>query len=300
MDNIWVESRVAARSGFDPAVQQQPSAARVARSATQQTGSGPVFGVQDARPPVINFSPSDYGSSQQPYSYGAYLSNGLSSSIADAPAAILPGKARGGIWNKAKDIFGGFFQSQNGNCATISGIKALSARYGSKPTDLFSKVEDLGDRYRVTKRDGKVVEFTHEEYMQVRKDAGIDGSDPIARDNAAFAYAVAAKQAEYDNHEGSKGNFTKALASLKNGEYTKDLFDRLGFKGLYRKGTVEELRNGSVGIIEKDVGGAGTGHSMAVIAGVEERWGKRGNLVTHGKITDTNGNQWSDNVLVLT
>ena len=283
-----------ARFAFDSSVEQRriddPLAGR------GQAGSRPVFGAHGPRPPGMNFVSGNPRASSQPFNYGAYPSGGNSALAHNnffPSNSATPGR-------KTADIFGGFFQSENGNCATISAIKASMQRFGQKPTDIFKDVKKTANGYHVTMRDGKTVVLTRQELQQATQHAGLKGSDPAMIKDASFIYAVSAKRAQNENHEGSGHSYAKALDSLKNGEYTKDVFVRLGLKDHVRQGTLRDLQSGMVGTIDKDVGGAGTAHSMAVIGGMEERWGKVGQRATAGKISDGRGHEWKENVLVLT
>jgi hypothetical protein len=98
--------------------------------------------------------------------------------------------------------------------------------------------------------------------------------------DANFLYAASAKRAQMENNDGTAGrSFTAAMDSLNDGEYSREGLDRLGLKGLYRPATDADLRNSKVGTVEYN------GHSMAVIDGRIELWGRRGGVPQSGLAT---------------
>lgn len=183
------------------------------------------------------------------------------------------GKEPGNIWS-------GFKQGPDGNCVTVSAIKASMMRYGKEPTDVFKEVKEAGDGYDVTMRDGYKVHFSKGELKEAAKEARFEGDDPSMITSANFMFAASAKRAQMENNDGTAGrSFSAAMKSLNDGEYSREGLDRLGLKGLYRPATDADLRNSKVGTVEYD------GHSMAVINGRIELWGQRGGVPASGTAT---------------
>lgn len=189
---------------------------------------------------------------------------------------------------KPKDIWGGFTQGENGDCLTISGIKAAMMRFGQKPADVFKEVKEAGDGYDVTMRDGMKVHLSKDELEQATANSKIKGDDPEMMKDANFMYAVSAKRAQMENNDGTAAqSFAKALETLKDGEDGNEGLMRLGLKDHIKQGSVSDLQNGAIGIVNREVTnpkGETGGHSMVVVNGIEELWGTRNGLVTHGDV----------------
>lgn len=301
MGNISTEHRPGgARFAFDPAIESRRVQDPPAGAARGWAGSSPMPGTQASGAPSISFSPVNSGVSRQAFSYDSFASsdsmpaNDFSSFGGgdSVRAGLKAGKDTG-------DVFAGFFQGRNGNCATVSAIKAMMERYGKKETDLFKDVKETKNGYHITLKDGSEVNLTRQEMEAAERHAGFKGNDPVMKKTAVLAYATSAKKAQEANHENSKYDFSKALDSLGNGEHTKDAFIRLGMKDHIRQGAVSDLQNGRLGIIEKDVAGPGTAHSMVVVGGVEDHWGSKGGRVQRGTMTG-NGVVFKENVILLT
>ncbi|WP_017738190.1 hypothetical protein [Pseudomonas sp. CBZ-4] len=176
----------------------------------------------------------------------------------------------------AGNIWSGFRQGPNGSCVTVSAIKAAMMRYGKNPQDIFRSVTDLGDRYDVTMKDGYNLQLTKQELQQAAQYARFEGDDPQMLTNANFLYAASAKRAMIegngldDDPNVSRRSFAHAMQSLNNGEMPHEALDRLGLEGLYYQTSSNSLANGQLGVV------AYSGHSMAVIGGRIELWGRRG------------------------
>lgn len=184
-----------------------------------------------------------------------------------------PGKKPDNIWS-------GFFQGPDGNCITVSAIKAAMMQYGQKPTDVFKEVKETSRGYDVTMRDGFKLSLSRDELKQAAKHARFVGDDPAMMTDANFMYAASAKRAQMENNDGRAGrSFMAAMSSLNDGEYAREGLDRLGLKGRYRPATDADLRNSKVGTVEYN------GHSMAVINGRIELWGGRGGVPESGIAT---------------
>ena len=191
------------------------------------------------------------------------------------PDQSNPGKKPDNIWS-------GFSQGPDGNCVTVSAIKAAMMKFGQKPTDVFSEVKETGDGYYVKMRDGFEVNLSKDELRQAAAYAQFKGDDPAMMTDANFMFAVSAKRAQEegngldDNPNASKRSFAHAMQSLNNGEMPHEALDRLGLKGLYRQSSSGELASGKLGVVAYDR------HSMAVIDGRVELWGRRGGAPKQG------------------
>lgn len=184
-----------------------------------------------------------------------------------------PGKKPDNIWS-------GFSQGPDGNCVTVSAIKAAMMQYGQKPTDVFKEVRATAQGYDVTMRDGFKLSLSKDELKQAATHARFKGDDPAMMTDANFMYAASAKRAQMENNDGTAGrSFQNAMNSLNDGEISREGLDRLGLKGRYRPATDADLRSSKVGTVEYD------GHSMAVIDGRIELWGRRGGVPQSGIAT---------------
>lgn len=189
------------------------------------------------------------------------------------PDTSNPGKKPDNIWS-------GFSQGPDGNCVTVSAIKAAMMRYGQKPTDVFRTVKETGAGYDVTMRDGFKLSLTKDEVREAATHARFKGDDPAMMTDANFMYAASAKRAQMENNDGTAGrSFMAAMNSLNDGEVSREGLDRLGLRGLYRSATDADLRSSNVGTVEYG------GHSMAVINGRVELWGQRGGVPNSGIAT---------------
>ena len=189
------------------------------------------------------------------------------------PDTSSPGQKPNNIWS-------GFSQGPDGNCVTVSAIKAAMMQYGQKPTDVFKEVKEVGNGYEVTMRDGFQLSLSKDEVRQAATHARFKGDDPAMMTDANFMYAASAKRAQMENNDGSAGrSFQAAMNSLNDGEHSREGLDRLGLRGRYRPATDADLRSSKVGTVEYD------GHSMAVIEGRIELWGKRGGMPRSGIAT---------------
>ncbi|PKH14532.1 hypothetical protein [Pseudomonas fluorescens] len=181
---------------------------------------------------------------------------------------------------KPENIWSGFSQGPDGNCITVSAIKASMMQFGQKPTDVFKDVKETSKGYNVTMRDGFKLSLTKDELMQAATHARFQGDDPAMMTDANFMYAASAKRAQMENNDGTAGrSFQAAMDSLNDGESPREGLDRLGLKGHYRPATDTDLRSSKVGTVEYG------GHSMAVLNGRIELWGKRGGVPQSGIAT---------------
>ncbi|AZF22393.1 MULTISPECIES: hypothetical protein [unclassified Pseudomonas] len=195
-------------------------------------------------------------------------------------AANIPGLSnkRGGA--KPDNIWSGFRQGPDGNCVTVSAIKAAMYRFGQSPTDIFKEVTKTNDGYQVLMRDGFRLTLTDRELADGARGAKFSGPDTGMLKDAQFLFAVSAKRAQMENNDRTAGrSFQAAIRSLNDGEDESgpgEGFLRLGLKGHMKRVSVRELAQGQIGMCNR------TGHSVAVINGREELWGKQGRVPTHG------------------
>ncbi|WP_010175759.1 hypothetical protein [Pseudomonas sp. PAMC 25886] len=198
----------------------------------------------------------------------------------DPQATHLPdlSSKRGGA--KADDIWGGFRQGPDGNCVTVSAIKAAMAKFGQSPTDIYKEVKKIAEGYRVTMRDGFALTLSRQELAEGIRGAKFVGRDKQMLKDAHFLFAVSAKRAQMENNDGTaKRSFSAAVRSLNDGEDERGAgegFLRLGLKSHMKKVPVSTLAKGTLGMVNR------TGHSVAVINGIEELYGKKGGAPRRG------------------
>lgn len=200
--------------------------------------------------------------------------------LAPEPAAKIPGLSSKWRGAKPDNIWSGFRQGPDGNCVTVSAIKAAMHRFGQSPTDIFREVVKTNDGYHVLMRDGFRLTLTDRELIE-----GAWGSKFIGRDkgmlrDAQFLFAASAKRAQMENNDETAGrSYRAAIRSLNDGEDELGPGEgllRLGLMPHMRRVPVQDLARGQVGMVNR------TGHSVAVIDGREEMWGRRSSAPTHG------------------
>ncbi|MGK9417731.1 hypothetical protein ACSSUR_16515 [Pseudomonas cedrina] len=184
-----------------------------------------------------------------------------------------PGKKPDNIWS-------GFSQGDVGNCVTVSAIKAAMMHFGQKPTDVFKSVKEAGDGWDVVMRDNFSVHVSKNELKMAAQYARFKGDDPSMLTDANFMYAASVKRVQKEGNDGLRGqSFNNAMLSLNDGEYSREGLVRLGLKNNIRAATDAELRRSKVGTVEYG------GHSMAVLDGRLELWGRRGEAPGSGTAT---------------
>lgn len=181
---------------------------------------------------------------------------------------------------KAEDIWSGFRQGPDGNCVTVSAIKAAMHKFGQSPTDIYKRVSKTERGYDIAMRDDFRLTLTHEELKQAAQGARFVGKDKGMLKDAQFLYAVSAKRAQMENNDGRAArSFSAAIRSLNDGEDERGAgegFLRLGLKKHMKRVAVSVLARGQVGMVNR------TGHSVAVIGGKEELWGRKGRTPSQG------------------
>ncbi|AZF06231.1 hypothetical protein [Pseudomonas sp. R5-89-07] len=172
---------------------------------------------------------------------------------------------------KPNDIFQDFYQLTEGNCVTVSAIKAAMMKFGHNPHGIYTSVQATDTGYRVVMRDGFKLDITHGELEQARAGANFGAARPNdVLVNAHFLYAVSAKRAYLENNDGvANQSFATAMHSLNDGEYPGQALRRLGLKDFVAPATLEDLRNGAIGTL------ASAFHSMAVVGGFIDYYGDK-------------------------
>lgn len=195
-------------------------------------------------------------------------------------SAHIPGLSNKRNGAKPDNIWSGFRQGPDGNCVTVSAIKAAMHKFGQSPTDIYKEVRRLGEGYRVTMRDDYVVTLTDRELKVGVRGAKFVGPDAGMLKDAQFLFAVSAKRAQMENNDGTASrSYDAGVRSLNNGEDERgpgEGFLRLGLRKHMKRVNVRELANGQLGMCNR------TGHSVAVINGREELWGRQGKAPMQG------------------
>lgn len=155
----------------------------------------------------------------------------------DADAAALDRALANPQINQG-DLFAGFSQTDNGNCVSTAIIKAAVDRYGNQIFESVQKGENGG--YTVTLQDGKTVRLTREEMEATTAGTHYNAQNPEQGAYATLAYAVMAKQAQNEGHDGSR-TFGEALVSLANGENPAKTPDFLGLGDKVKRVDIQDV-----------------------------------------------------------
>lgn len=195
-------------------------------------------------------------------------------------AAQIPNLSDKRNGTKPDNIWSGFRQGPDGNCVTVSAIKAAMYRFGQSPTDIYKEVLKTNDGYRVTMRDDVVVKLTDQELQIGAAGSLFKGTDKGMLKDAQFLFAVSAKRAQMENNDGTAArSFRAAVKSLNDGEDDNgpgEGFLRLGLKNHMKRVSVRDLAKGQLGMCNR------ARHSVAVINGREELYGRQGSAPTRG------------------
>ncbi|WP_176159692.1 hypothetical protein [Pseudomonas fluorescens] len=169
---------------------------------------------------------------------------------------------------KPADVWSGFYQGDQGNCVTVSAIKAAMMRFGQNPAGIYKHIGATPWGYKVSMRDSVTVSLSHEELEAARRGSNLRGDDQAQLDDANFLYAVSVKRAQLENND-FRGNqsFEVAMQTLNDGEHPGEALRRLGLYGYVRDSNVRELAAGAIGTL------ADNDHSMGVINGVIDYYG---------------------------
>lgn len=195
--------------------------------------------------------------------------------------ANIPGLSSKQGGAKPDNIWSGFRQGPDGNCVTVSAIKAAMYRFGQSPTDIYKQVTRVGDGYRVVMRDGFQLTLTDSELAEAARSSKFIGRDHEMLKDAHFLFAVSAKRAQMENNDHTAGrSYQAAIRSLNDGEDEDgpgEGFLRLGLRQHMRTVPVRDLARGQVGMCNR------RRHSVAVINGREELWGRPGSAPVWGQ-----------------
>lgn len=174
---------------------------------------------------------------------------------------------------KPADIWGGFYQGVEGNCVTVSAMKAAMMKFGQSPTAIYKDISATVSGYQVTMRDGYSLHVSFDELRKAEQGSNLRGHDTKLLRDANFLYAVSAKRAMNENHDfRAAQSFEVAMETLNDGEYPGEAFRRLGLYAYTRPSTAQELADGALGTL------AGAGHSVAVVNGSLDWYGSKHSL----------------------
>ncbi|MGY2139673.1 hypothetical protein ACW9I8_23935 [Pseudomonas reactans] len=196
------------------------------------------------------------------------------------PIPELSNKSEG---SKPANVFSGFRQGRNGNCVTISAIKAAMEKFGQSPKDIYKSVEKTTDGFKVVMRDDVTVKLSKAELASAIRGSNFVGlSDPGMLKDAHFLFACSAKRAQSENNDGWAGrSFEAAIRSLNDGEDEwgpGEGFKRLGLKDHMKRVSVRDFvaDKSLIGMVNR------RGHSVAVVDGSEELYGRKSGRPTGG------------------
>jgi hypothetical protein len=204
------------------------------------------------------------------------------SPLPDPQAQPLPDLSSKRNGAKPDNIWTGFRQGPDGNCVTISAIKAAMMKFGQSPTDIFKSVNAAGDGYHVEMRDGFRLDLKkHELTTAIRGSRFVPMRDAGMLKDAHFLFAVSAKRAQMENNDGRAArSFDAAVRSLNDGEDERGAgegFLRLGLRKHMKKVPVSAFQDKSlIGMVNRRA------HSVAVVDGCEELYGKKGGAPLSG------------------
>lgn len=171
---------------------------------------------------------------------------------------------------KPEQIWKGFYQGVEGNCVTVSAIKAAIVRFGQDPQGIYKQINLTPGGFEVIMRDSFRLHLTHEELRQATAASNFRGSDPQLLSYANFLYAVSAKRAQWEDNDFRAGQgYGVALQTLNDGESPGEALRRLGLFSYIREATVKELARGAIGTL------ADSHHSVAVINGALDDYGQK-------------------------
>lgn len=171
------------------------------------------------------------------------------------------------------NIWSGFYQGAQGNCVTVSAIKAAMMKYGQNPTGIYKRVTETPKGFTITMRDNCTVYLTHAELEIARAASNFRGADKGLVADAVFLYAASAKRAQLENHEfRAAAGYDVALQTLNDGESPGESLRRLGLYAFTRSSSVQELASGVPGTL------ADAWHSVVVVEGALDEYGARRDL----------------------
>ncbi|OIN52413.1 hypothetical protein BLL37_05205 [Pseudomonas azotoformans] len=184
---------------------------------------------------------------------------------------------------KPRNIWSGFYQGAEGNCVTISAIKAAMMKFGQNPAGIYKNISAVSGGFEVIMRDGFKLFLSHEERRKAEQGSNLDGSDQALKDDANFLYAVSAKRAQLENNDMRAGrSFEDAMHSLNDGEAPGQALRRLGLIAHVRQSTAQELAKGAIGTLADNM------HSVLAVSGSVDNYGQKLGLTSSG---------WSDRTM---
>lgn len=176
---------------------------------------------------------------------------------------------------RPEHIWAGFYQGGEGNCVTVSAIKAAIIRFGQDPQGIYRQIQLTPQGFDVVMRDSFRVHLTHEELRQATAASNFHGNNPQLLSYANFLFAVSAKRAQWENNDfRARQSYEVALQTLNDGEFPGEALRRLGLFGYIRESSVDELLKGAVGTL------ADSHHSVAVIDGALDFYGQKRELAS--------------------
>ncbi|MDY7532175.1 hypothetical protein RGV33_10840 [Pseudomonas sp. Bout1] len=198
----------------------------------------------------------------------------------DAPSPgpgpqVLPDLSDKRSGAKPDNIWNGFRQGPDGNCVTISAIKAAMAKFGQSPTGIFKSVQPTAEGYHVVMRDGYTLDLKKTELDKAKRGSRfVPMRDSGMLKDAHFLFACSAKRAMLENNDGTAGkSIEAAIKSLNNGEDETgpgEGFKRLGLRDHMKRVPVSAFADKSlIGMVNRGA------HSVAVVDGCEELYGRK-------------------------
>lgn len=207
-------------------------------------------------------------SADQGYGYVLFNDDSVPRADGRKVSHVASGTTSAQIWD-------GFYQGGEGNCVTVSAIKAAIIRFWQDPQGIFKQVQLTPQGLEVVMRDSFKVTVSFDELHQAVVASNFQGSNAPLLNYANFLYAVSAKRAQMENNDfRAAESYDVALQTLNDGEFPGEALRRLGLFGYMRESTVEELVRGAIGTL------ADTGHSVAAIDGAVDFYGQKHELAS--------------------
>lgn len=179
------------------------------------------------------------------------------------------------VGTKPQDIWSGFYQGVEGNCVTVSAIKAAMMRFGQNPAGIYRQINATPDGYAVIMRDGFKLRLSHDELDQAKRGSNFFGRDQQMLNDANFLYAASAKRAQLENNDfRANQSFKVAMDTLNDGEWPGKALRRLGLFAYVRESDARELAGGAIGTL------ASSWHSVVVVNGVLDFYGEKRGLAS--------------------
>lgn len=110
-----------------------------------------------------------------------------------------------------RNLFSGFAQGREGNCASIAVMKAAMDRYDNR---VFDEVRRSGDGYAIRMQDGFQLNLSDRELALARAHSHFTGNDPTTRSYAELLWGAMARRSQLERG----GSYAQNLHRLNNGE----------------------------------------------------------------------------------